>query len=413
MKKSIHHIITVFLLAVCLQACNQSDDAMPDLRETFGYNDARPFGASVAFDMVKNAYPKKSIEFSKQEFADNYGWDYDTASLYFDISLNYYVNDRDAQSLLDFVYKGNTAFIASDKLDTALLHKIYCEQATQYSFYNKSEMRNTFAYIIPELSPSKDSFQYFYRPFNKYYAAINGDYGRYLGRNDADSTNLFVFFWGKGRFYFHSDPRAFSNYFLLTNNNYKYFEEVLQMIPEPTQNIYWDNFYGKRNHASNAKARSGSGGKNDSGKGSSIGTLMKYPPLAKAFLISLGLLLLYMLFNSKRRQRIVPIVKPPENTSIAFAEAIAGLYLSKKDNKVVADKIITYFNEHVRTKYFLNIHVHDETYADVLSRKSAVPIEITNQLAAAIKNANSSAKVSDEELLLLNGLVEKFFKNKS
>ncbi len=405
MNKRLHHIIAFFVLLAAIQACNSTVSKMPDLRESFSYTDNRPFGTSVAYAMLQNAYPQKKIEISKKEFADNYGWDSDTASLYFNISRSFYVNERDAQSLLDFVYKGNTAFISAGIIDTSLFTKIYCTQAKATNYFGKLEPSNTAMKFIEEFTISKESYSYFYYPFGNFYPAINGDYALVVGYNDSDKANFFVFFWGKGKMYIHSEPRGLSNYFLLTNNNNKYLQKILQMMPEAPANIYWDNFYGKRNYSSKPS--------DNSGGGSSIGTLMKYPPLAKAFFICLGLLLLYVLFNSKRRQRIVPIVKPPENTSIAFAEAIAGLYLSKKDNKVVAEKMITYFNEHVRTKYYLNIHVQDETYADVLSRKSGVPIETTNQLAAAIKKANNNLKVSDEQLLLLNGLVEKFFKSKS
>ena len=403
MNIRLQHIIAFFLLLAALQACKGPASKMPDLRESFAYTDNRPFGTSVAYAMLQNAYPQKKVEITKKEFADNYGWDNDSASLYFNISRSFYVNERDAQSLLDFVYKGNTAFISAGTIDTSLFTKIYCKQSKGTNLFGKLVPSNTSIKFIEEFTANKDSFGYFYYPFNNYYPEINGDYARIVGYNDSDETNFFVFFWGKGKMYFHSEPRGLSNYFLLTKNNNKYLQKILQMMPNAPEHIYWDNFYGKRNFLSKPSDKDGS----------SIGTLMKYPPLAKAFLICLALLLLYVLFNSKRRQRIVPVIKQPENTSIAFAEAIAGLYLSKKDNKVVAEKMITYFNEHVRTKYFLNIHVQDDSYADVLSRKSGVPIEITNQLTAAIKKANNNLKVSDEQLLLLNGLVEKFFKHKS
>jgi len=137
---------------------------------------------------------------------------------------------------------------------------------------------------------------------------------------------------------------------------------------------------------------------------------MKYPPLAKAFFIALGLLLLYMFFNSKRGQRVVPVVKKTENTSIAFAEAIAGLYINKKDNKIIAEKIITYLNEYIRTKLFISININDVGYAEILSRKSAVEPDVINELVSVIKAIQKSEKVTDAQLLKLNGLTEKFFK---
>ena len=401
MIKIILNIISLLLL-ICLIACQPDAKKKPDLRESFSYRDSRPFGTSVAYNVVKKIYANKNVEVNKKTFADNYGWDYDTASLYINISRNYYVTDRDAESLMEFIYKGNTAFISASKYDTILLNKLFCKQGTPAFFPNNSiaSLKNTSVRFNDNLSLYEKTYSYFYLPFVNYFSEINGSYGRIIGYNEDGKANFFVFMWGKGRIYFHNEPRALSNYFLLTKNNYLYLQEILQMMPEKPTNIYWDNYYSNKNYAPNS----------NSGQ-STISTLMKYPPLAKAFFIAIGLLLLYIFFNSKRRQRIIPVIKKTENTSIAFAEAIAGLYFNKKDNKIIAEKIITYLNEYIRTKLFINSNINDVGYADALSKKSAVEPDTINELVSVIKSIQKSENVTDEQLLKLNGLNEKFFKN--
>ena len=385
-----------------LNSCQSDNKKKPDLRESFSYRDTRPFGTSVTYNLFKKKYANENFEVNKKTFADNYGWDYDTASLYINISRNYYVTKRDAESLMAFIYKGNTAFISAAKFDTILLNKLFCKQNIPAGFPDNSisALKNTFVCFNDNLSLYQKKYSYFYLPFTNYFSEINGSYARIVGYNEKAEANFFVFLWGKGRIYFHNEPRALSNYFLLTKNNYLYLQEILQMMPEKPDNVYWDNYYSNKNFSSNA------------GNGSStIGTLLKYPPLAKAFFIAISLLLLYIFFNSKRRQRIVPIIKKTENTSIAFAEAIAGLYFSKKDNKIIAEKIITYLSEHIRTKLFININVNDVGYAELLSRKSGVDFVTVNELVSLIKSIQKSEKLTDQQLLKLNGLTEIFFKN--
>jgi hypothetical protein len=392
----------VCMLLGILQACNPKKSPLPDLRESFSYKDFKPFGASVAYSILQNAYPDNYIHINKTEFAENYSLTSDTGSVYINISRNYFATEKDADALLEFVYKGNTAFISAERFDTLLLNKIYCKKEDNFNFYTKVPYANTAVSYTEDLSLYKDSFHFYYEPLDNYFSELNSSYARKVGVNENGKTNMFAFLWGKGRIYFQCEPRAYSNYFLLSNNNYKYWQEVLQMLPANPTYVYWDNYYARKNFSS---------GGNKSG--STLSEVMKYPPLKYAFFISLFLLGLFILLGIKRKQRIIPVVKPTENTSIAFAEAIAGLYLSNKDNKVVAEKMITYFNEHVRTKYFLNIHINDSSYADILSRKSAVSIDITKQLTDTILSINASLKVSDEQLLLLNGLIEKFFKKGS
>ncbi len=400
MIKSIFYVALLVLLCG-LNACINNYKKKPDLRESFSYKDSRPFGTSVGYSILKKMYPENNIEINKQSFADNYGWDSDTASLYINISKNYYFTERDAESLMRFIYKGNTAFICAAYFDTLLLKRLYCKQNKQtLSSYNSfTSFKNTTVRYNDHLALYNQTYSYYYLPFKNYFSEINGSYARIIGYNEESKANFFVFMWGKGRIYFHNEPRALSNYFLLTKNNYLYLQEMLQMMPSNPDKIYWDNYYSNKNYAR---------GNNDAS--STIGTLMKYPPLAKAFFIAAGLLLLYIFFNSKRRQRIVPLLKKPENSSIAFAEAIAGLYLNKKDNKIIAEKIITYFNEHVRTKLFIAGNVNDEGYAELLSRKSGVQPEVINELVVHVKRIQKVVKVTDEQLLKLNELTEKFFK---
>ncbi len=390
------------LMLICLAACQADNKKKPDLRETFSYRDPRPFGTSVAYSVLKKMYGVENLEVNKKTFADNYGWDFDTASLYINISRNYYVTDRDAESLMEFIYKGNTAFISAANYDTVLLNKLYCRQNEPMYFpgLEALTLKNTSVRFNDNLKLYDEKYSYFYLPFTNYFSEINNSYARIVGYNDEGNPNFFVFMWGKGRIYFHNEPRALSNYFLLTKNNYLYLQEILQMMPEKPENVYWDNYYSNKNFGSNS----------NTGK-STIGTLMKYPPLAKAFFIAIGLLLLYIFFNSKRRQRIIPVIKKTENSSIAFAEAIAGLYFNKKDNKIISEKIITYLNEHIRTKLFIYTSISDIGYAEILSRKSGVEPATVNELISVIKSTQKSEKVTDQQLLKLNGLTEKFFKN--
>ena len=179
-------------------------------------------------------------------------------------------------------------------------------------------------------------------------------------------------------------------------------QSVLKLLPQNPEHVYWDNYYIKKNF--------GKSGKN--GDGSLTNTVSKSPSLLYAFLAALGLFFFYLLFNSKRKQRIVPVKKQNVNSSIAFAEALAGLYLNKKDNKVIVEKMITYFNEHIRTKYFFSLNINDTSYADTLSRKSGVPFNITNDLTTNIRQCNARLKITDQELLNLNALLENFLKHK-
>ena len=129
MFKSIRHIILVFVCTGFLYSCTQKNK-LPDLRERYGYMDTKPFGTYTAYRMFENIFPDKYISFNKKPFNKFYNnTHFDSASLYINISNKFYVTDEDAQSLIDFVYEGHTAFIAASVIDTVLLSKLFCRQA--------------------------------------------------------------------------------------------------------------------------------------------------------------------------------------------------------------------------------------------------------------------------------------------
>jgi hypothetical protein len=121
--------------------------------------------------------------------------------VYFNVSKNFYITSRDAQAVLDFVYKGNTAFISAANIDTVLLSKIYCKQSKYISpaMLMAMPFRKTAVNFAEAVTPGVPAYDYFYYPFTASFPQINGTYARIVGYNDSKEVNAIIFFWGKGR----------------------------------------------------------------------------------------------------------------------------------------------------------------------------------------------------------------------
>ena len=191
-----------------------------------------------------------------------------------------------------------------------------------------------------------------------------------------------------------------SNHFLRTGENYKYFEKVLSYLPEAPEQVYIDDYYCNRNY------REGDDDK------SLLGMIFSRPALAWAFSILVAAGLLYLLLHLKRTQRIMPVAKPPVNESVNFVEAISTLYYNKKDNKNIAEKMVNYFFDDLRSKYFItNTQMNTDLIA-TLSHKSGMDMEETKKLFYNIRMVQDSDTISDEQLKELNRLIYKFKHNK-
>jgi hypothetical protein len=260
------------------------------------------------------------------------------------------------------------------------------------------QMKNT---AVKSVLQPVDKYGYYYFPFQNYFTGIDSTNTRVLGYNDDKKPNSIVYFKGRGKLYLQCEPRAYSNYFLLKENNYRYLKHSVAFTQNEPQHVYWDDYYYKIKNRDNSQKDF-----------STFSEIMKHPPLKAAFWLSFLLLLLYILFGGKRIQRIIKQLKPNENTTVTFTETIGRLYLQKKDNKNIADKMITYFNEYIRNTYFLNTnHVNDD-FVVVLSRKSGVEKDKVDTLYRTIVTTQTSSVVNDYQLLSLHEQIQHFYKNR-
>ncbi len=88
-------------------------------------------------------------------------------------------------------------------------------------------------------------------------------------------------------------------------------------------------------------------------------------------------------------------------------------HLQKKNNKHIAEKMITYFYEYIRTSFFLNTSLISPEFIRSLSGKSGIDIAQTEKLFGTINDLHSQQQISDVELLSLNEQVENFYKKRN
>jgi len=400
LKRIIQHSVYFVLLAVVFTACGKKTE-IPSLRETYSMNDKNPFGTYVFRQQLNQLFYHNNIYVSKSNFEKSLAGNYDTGSLYVNISKNLLLNTDERNSLLNFVSNGNSMFISSEFIDTSFLGAIGFVQGKTLGMEDFiSAMHYTYVKMQPGIFADTAAFPYFYIPFKNYFSDYPEASVKVLGRNENGAANFIVLFYGKGRFYLHCDPRAFSNYFLLQKENYKYLQQAFSLMPEIPEHIYWDDYYNKRNYYSDEKGKTG------------LAVLLQYPAMAWAFWLILSLLALFILFDSKRRQRIIKPLQPNINTSVAFTETVGRLYLQKKDNRNIADKMITYFLEHIRNQYFLNTNQLNDEFMDTLTRKSNMQLLQTQKLFGTIHEIQQSQQINDQQLLSLNQQIENFYKHK-
>jgi hypothetical protein len=211
----------------------------------------------------------------------------------------------------------------------------------------------------------------------------------YQDASDKNQPNFIRIPFGEGQFLLHTQPAAFSNFHLLKNDHYQYAESILSYLPEGT--IYWNS--GLRD------------GKNISS--SSFRYINSQPGLKWAFRIGLIAILIFIFFNAKRKQRIIPEITPLKNTTVDFTKTIGNLYYQEGNHHTIIEKKIIYFLEHIRNEYMIDTYALDEKFVEKLHLKSGKSFEDIQKAVSLIKKHRHQFQSTEADVIEINKAIEK------
>ncbi len=392
-----------YLLYVCswlfFTACNKGVE-LPDMRETFLHTDDRPNGSSYAYKMTEAAYSDYEIIEKKTGFEEEIYETVDSNAVYISIAKNFLVTNEEFIGLRSFAGRGNTVFISANRFSDTLLKHYGLHSFTDPFPLNQAFLKDTKVSLIKGISSNGSSaFSYFYMPLSNYFIRNKNASYRVLGYNENGEPNFICIIEGWGRIYLHCQPRTMSNYFLTQNVNEGYWRQILQILPATPGDVFYDDFYNHRNKL-----------EDESGQ-SLLGYLLSLPAIAWAMGLLMLCFLLYVVLNGKSRQRKIPVISQNKNASVAYVEAVSGLYYAQHNNKDLAEKMIAYFFEDMRTKYFIAAGSSQDEWMNLLGRKAGIQQEHINKLIGLINQINAANIVTDEEIKNLHQQLEAF-KNK-
>lgn len=213
-----------------------------------------------------------------------------------------------------------------------------------------------------------------------------------LGYSDSDQVNFIKVSYGSGAYYIHSNPFLFTNYFLRNVEKYDYAFKALSYLPKQT--TYWDEYY-----------------KIDRLVFSSpIQFIISNDNLKWAWFTGLFGIIAYLIFNSRRTQRIIPVINPPSNTSIDFAQTIANLYINNGTHKDILEKKITFLFDYIRTSLNLTTSSLDEETLKAISNRSGIEKSEIDDLFRMIELFQNKDQISETELKRITERIDRFYK---
>lgn len=390
------YISLLVVLFIGFTVIEFSKETPIDWSKTYRETDKIPFGTFVLYDQLPALFPESDIEdirVTPFEYFDEYfNWADSTYSVfgsYLHIDEFAQIDDVSAQELMDFAAHGNDVFISTSYPPQKFYDSLYFDIKNQYDVKGNAEL----GFSNPKLR--KDSITIEKGLSNIYFSKLDTSITTVLGYQKFDSikhVNFVKFDHGYGNIYLHLQPVVFTNYYMLKKDNQKYAAAALSYLSDDT--LYYD-YHSKLGQ--------------DLGD-SPLRFILRQPALRAAWYLGLISLVLFMIFNAKRKQRIVKVVKPLENTTVAFTKTIGNLYYETKDHNNLIDKKITYFLEYIRRVYYLDTQLLDEKFMKNLTVKSGKDKETTKKLVDLIVYLKAKPVCTEADLLNLNNTIEDFYK---
>ncbi len=418
MKLNRTHIILfiLFVLTVALFYFFVPRDRY-NWNETYDENADDPYALHVFHDVLRDYFPGEKFVELTDSLSEMLPTDAPTvASSYFFVGMGFFVDNKSMDTLVTFIKNGNTAFISSEIISKSFIEKIFEDSLESLGWKGYAWERDTLiaaGFTDEVLADSFEfSFQYFYKdlPRIRYWTYIPYDYiesdtlqlEEYGYFNDY--TNMAGIKVGKGNLILHTTPLLFTNLALIEDDGLEYVSRACAYLPEGT--IYWDkvNRNNKMNPWSNNMPNA------SFNKDGPLRYILSQPPLAWAWYIGLVLVLMFVVFRAKRKQRIIPVLEKNTNTSLEFIATIGQLSFQNHNHKALSLQQVKLFKTYVWQHYHVSTRKIDEQMMQTLHQKSNVPIEIIEKIFTLAKNIKSAGYVSENTLMDLHHLLENFYK---
>lgn len=175
-----------------------------------------------------------------------------------------------------------------------------------------------------------------------------------LGTIEKDE-NYFKVNVGKGAIYFHSTPMAFTNYHLYRKETFDYCQSFIEEFN--SGDVYIDLFSHYYRQDFNDSYRNS---RNPNLPSSPLAFILSISALKWAWYLALTGLLMFVIFRSKRNQRIIPVIAPLKNNSLEFSKTVGRLFYKERNHKRMAQEICQYFFNFLRKRYHISTKTLDD-----------------------------------------------------
>jgi len=389
-KHSKRKITILVILFVILIVVEHYAPRPVNWKDSFSEHDKIPFGCWILRKEVLPAlFKNEPVIENNNTLYDHLGGLPSGNKNLIIITSKFSPGDLDFQKLLEFGNQGNQVFVGANQISKNLMDTLGL--MTRIGLFDSNSLKSvkTTLNLVNPVLYKPDGYVFSQNLPDNFFTKIDTLNTVILGKDQNNNINFIKRSFGNGSFYIHCQPFVFTNYHLLYSN-YEYASAVLSYLP--LTYTVWDEYY-----KPNKKIIS-----------SPVRYILSQKSLKAAYFLIILTVLFYFIFEGKRKQRAIPVINAPVNTSLDFIETIGKLYLHRHDHRDLAMKNMMLFNDSIFSRYSIIAKEINKDFYRKLSVKSGVDEALVTKIYTLSNQIISKKKISAEQLTELHRNIQKF-----
>ena len=405
MTKRIIYIVCVAVLFLLLYWSNKNNDIRYSWPPTFKTTDKQPFGAYALDKMLASSW-KEGYTHSYENIQDLCADTTDISYNLLIIANKFKINPYEYEMLRKYIEKGGSAVIVADEfpadieIPLNLQTKFYIFRSEFLIQLNKKQPFRFVQFTAPHLK--NETYRVPVSAVNRYFESLDTtDYQHpdsvFVISEISDTSQLATkehrkilslrYPIGEGNLILVSTPLLFTNYGILNDSANAFIWNHLAYLQD--RPLIRTEYYEAGSQGAQSR--------------SIFRVLLSERPLKWAFYITLVCIVIFMIFTAKRKQKAIPVIKPPVNKMLEFVRSIAGLYLQKNNNADIILKKQIYWGDELKRKYGIDIinEPHDYDFYKRVAAKTNTEVDEVRRLFIDLGVIDADTSVSDKEMMAL------------
>lgn len=372
--------------------------------ETLDKRNTQPYDLDLWYKTLKESWSLKEIDSPTEEQLN----ELQANSTLFTTDDEIVSDSISTKLVLDYVRRGGTFFFANNSPPYEIMQQLGVPDSLDfYEYHSEDTLTLTFR---DSIAPRKGAYDFNYQfeaELDKHsWLSISADaydktlkqigFKRYAFLPDSSVCIAYIPL-GKGKIIFHLNPILLSNYYYIQPQGYAHLVNTLALFN--TKTIYWVS-EPIQHDLPQAFDKS------------PLRKIYDHPSLSWAWRLALVALLIYLLSQLRRKQKVIPILVPNENTTIEFVRATTQLYFNSNGHHPIARELYGIFMNGIRSRYGIDTNLEKAQLAEAIAKRSGIAITTIDKLLTKFNLAMRENLVTDLELIELQNLIQYFHQHK-